>query len=125
MAIIVGADGLTVGDIFREIGEDSRFVVYQCCISIFVMSFKKSSAIHFVRPGQRKWRPALAMSGVSLVVGWWGIPWGPIWTVATVVNNLSGGQDVTEEMMQALSGYTEDTRIAPRGQLAELETVFE
>jgi hypothetical protein len=32
---------------------------------------------------------------VSLLLGWWGIPFGPIFTVRAVVKNLSGGQVVT------------------------------
>ena len=125
MASIVGADGLTVRDIYREIGEGARFVVYQYCISVVLMSFKNSSAIHLVRPGQRNWGAALPLTAVSLVAGWWGIPWGPIWTVATVAGNLSGGKDVTEEVMAALSEYPEDMRITPTGPIADLGMVFD
>jgi len=27
----------------------------------------------------------------ALAFGWWGFPWGPIWTVQAVIKNLSGG----------------------------------
>jgi hypothetical protein len=125
MTIIVGAEGLTVGEVFREVGEGARFVVYQFCVSVFVMSFRNSSAIHFVREGERYWGPMLTMSGISLVAGWWGIPWGPIWTVTALANNLSGGKDITEEVMQALSAYPEDFRLERGGALTDLEGVFE
>src|SRR4051812_27776488 len=125
MATIVGAGGLTVGEVRRGIGEGARFVVYQFCISVVVMTFRNSSAIHFVRDGERKWGPVLAMSGVSLVAGWWGIPWGPIWTVGTIVQNLAGGKDVTENVLLALSAWPDDARIPANGATAQLGTVFE
>jgi hypothetical protein len=125
MTTIVGAGGLTVGEVRRGIGEGARFVVYQFCISVVVMSFRNSSAVHFVRDGERNWGPALAMSTVSLVAGWWGIPWGPIWTVGTIVQNLAGGKDVTENVLLALSAWPDDARIPANGSTAQLGTVFE
>jgi len=125
MANIVGAGGMSVGDIRREIGEGARFVVYQYCISVVFMSFRNSSAIHFLREGERAWGPALSMSGVSLVAGWWGIPWGPIWTVGTVFQNLAGGKDVTENVLMALNAWPEEARIPANGSTEQLGTVFE
>lgn len=125
MAEIKGAEGLTVGDVFREIGEGATFVVYQHCVSIGIASFKNPSAIYFVRPGQRHWGPALSRSAVSLVCGWWGIPWGPIWTVSTIGTNLAGGKDVTEGVMHWLSQYPADARMAGNAATAQLEQVFD
>jgi DnaJ domain len=38
-------------------------------------------------------RTALYASFVSAVVGWWGFPWGPIWTIGSIFNNASGGKN--------------------------------
>ena len=38
----------------------------------------------------------------ALLFGWWGIPWGPIWTIGSLVTNLRGGRDITREVLQAL-----------------------
>jgi hypothetical protein len=32
---------------------------------------------------------------VSLLLGWWGVPWGLIYTPLTLWSNLSGGREVT------------------------------
>jgi hypothetical protein len=39
---------------------------------------------------------------VSLFLGWWGVPWGLIYTPMTVFTNLCGGQDVTDEVWALL-----------------------
>jgi hypothetical protein len=54
------------------------------------------------------WRDATGLkrgavfSLVSLLLGWWGVPWGLIWTPMTIFTNLSGGQDVTDEVWALL-----------------------
>jgi hypothetical protein len=35
-------------------------------------------------------------------MGWWGFPWGPIYTIGTFITNFGGGKDVTEIVMQQI-----------------------
>ena len=87
-----------------ELQRGARFVVYQYCISVLVMSFKRSSRVYFIpAQGARRGRSAAAYCALSLLLGWWGFPWGPIWTLSTLVGNLTGGVDVTAEMSAALA----------------------
>lgn len=65
------------------------------------MTFKRSSSIYFINPGESAVAKGLPFSLISLVAGWWGIPWGPIWTLTTLATNLSGGKDVTREILAA------------------------
>jgi hypothetical protein len=39
---------------------------------------------------------------LTLVAGWWGIPWGPIYTIQGVWVNLNGGRDVTPQIMSGI-----------------------
>lgn len=39
---------------------------------------------------------------LTLFVGWWGIPWGPIYTIMCLATNLGGGKDVTSEVMERM-----------------------
>jgi len=71
------------------------------------MSFKRASAVHFVKQGESTIRPALLYSLISFFVGWWGIPWGPSWTIHSIYKNLSGGKDMTKEVLVALNSPTE------------------
>ena len=36
--------------------------------------------------------PSLAFTASSLIVGWWGLPHGPIYTIQAVSSNLRGGE---------------------------------
>lgn len=96
---LVGMEGMTDQEIRLELQRGARFVVYQYCISILVMTFKRPSNICFVRAGESRVTKGLPFVLLSLVLGWWGIPWGPIWTISTTVTNLSGGRDVTTEVL--------------------------
>ena len=80
-----------------------RFVVYQYCISIGILSFKRSSGVKAIPPGS----PVVAglpYTLISLLFGWWGIPWGPFWTLQTMGRNLTGGIDVTDAVTRAAAG---------------------
>lgn len=37
-------------------------------------------------------RTALLTSFISAIAGWWGFPWGPIWTIGSIFKNASGGK---------------------------------
>jgi len=100
---IKGIEHMTPDQLHHEIERGGRFVIFQYCISIVVLTFKRVSDIHFIKGGESAFRKGAAFSFISLVCGWWGIPWGPIWTVSTLVNNCRGGRDVTAEVVRALS----------------------
>jgi hypothetical protein len=96
---IVGTDGLTTEQIRYAISNGSKFVLYQYSVSLVFISFRRSSDIYFVPPGNAFTLPRVGYSLLSLVAGWWGIPWGPIYTVQALWTNLSGGRDVTREIL--------------------------
>src|ERR1043166_123929 len=70
-----------VNELERQVLEGGRFVVFQYCISILVMTFRRPSPVTFLRGNESGTSAALGYSAISLVAGWWGIPWGPIFTV--------------------------------------------
>jgi hypothetical protein len=98
MATIHGIDQFSTAQIEDQLRNGARFVVYQYCISIIVMSFKRSSGIYFIPAGGSAVGKGALWSLPSLLLGWWGIPWGPIWTIQSLWRNLGGGIDVTAQM---------------------------
>lgn len=94
----------------RALDAGARFVVYPYCISLGIVSLRRASGVRMIAPGQGSIVGGLPFALVSLVFGWWGIPWGPIWTVQTIWSVLQGGTDVTNEVV---------SRIVLLGELAE------
>src|SRR5436309_2666801 len=102
--------GLTGTDLQSAVAQGGRFVIFQYCVSVLVMTFKRSSSIYFINGGESAVAKGLPFSLISLVAGWWGIPWGPIWTLTTVATNFSGGKDVTREILAA-AGFAMPAKI--------------
>ena len=102
MASIKGMEGMTGMDLRAELQKGGKFVVYQFCISILVMTFKRPSAIYFVRADESRVSKGLPFSLLSFFLGWWGIPWGPIYTIESFVINFQGGRDVTANVLAAM-----------------------
>jgi hypothetical protein len=98
-----GIENMTAEQVAAEVKIGARFVVFQYCISIVVMTFKRSSDVYFIRPGEGTLSKSVPFTLCSLFLGWWGIPWGPIWTITTIVKNLSGGRDVTNLVLRPAS----------------------
>jgi hypothetical protein len=100
---IIGIENMSPEQLKGEVAAGGRFVIYQYCISVVVVSFKRGSDIYFIRAEDNAVTKGLLFTLCSLVLGWWGIPWGPIWTIATVVTNLRGGRNVTAEVLRSLA----------------------
>lgn len=100
---IKNIEGLS-GDQIREmVNNGGKFVMYTYCISIVLATFRRGSSIYFIPPGKSAVSPGLKHLATSTVVGWWGIPWGPIYTIGSIAGVLSGGKDVTTEVMRSIN----------------------
>ncbi|MFZ5445876.1 MAG: hypothetical protein ACOZQL_38140 [Myxococcota bacterium] len=101
---IKGLEGLTVADVQQEVSRGGRFVVFTYAMSFLVVTLKRTSAVHFVRAGQGTFGASLPYSLLSFFIGWWGFPWGLIYTPMAIIQNLAGGTDVTAAVMEHMGG---------------------
>jgi hypothetical protein len=101
---IRGIEGLKQGELDFELQRGAKFVLFQYCISVVILTFRRPSDIYFLRAGENPVVKGLPFTLVSLLAGWWGIPWGPIYTVQSIYNNLRGGKDVTQAVVNSLRG---------------------
>jgi hypothetical protein len=99
---IVGIENLSAAQIRDEVQRGGKFVYFQFCISVIIMTFRRPSEIHFVRSDESAVAKGLSYSLISFFAGWWGIPWGPIYTVGSLVSNFRGGKDVTAHVLANL-----------------------
>jgi hypothetical protein len=92
---INGIKDMTQQQLRQELECGAKFVIYQYCISIGIMTFKRPSSVYFVPAKGSAVAKGLGCTATSLLLGWWGIPWGPIYTISAVVKNMLGSTDVT------------------------------
>ncbi|WJI77989.1 MULTISPECIES: hypothetical protein [unclassified Mesorhizobium] len=103
MAKIRGIDDLTWQQLLDEINRGGKFVCFQYCFSIIVLTFRRSTDVYFIRAGENASRHHLPYTLLSLVAGWRGVPWGVIYTPAVLATNLSGGKDVTASILRQIA----------------------
>jgi len=76
--------------------------VYEYAISLLVITFFRSSSVTFIKADENAVVKGLGYTFLTLVLGWWGIPWGPIRSIQALVTNFKGGKDVTGRVASAM-----------------------
>lgn len=99
---IVGIEDLSRDQIGFEVQQGARFVVFMYCVSIVVMTFRRGTDVYYVRPGDRAIAKGWPYALLTFLFGWWGIPWGPIYSIQCLATDLGGGRDVTEPILASL-----------------------
>jgi len=102
MANIVGIEGMTSQQVAFELQQGAKFVQYQYCVSALIITFKRGTDIYFVRAEENRSVKGLQWTLLSALAGWWGIPWGPIYTIQSLWVNLRGGHDLTPQAASVL-----------------------
>ena len=97
-----GLEKMTTQELSFELQQGARFIVYQYCISLVFVTLKRPSKVALIRPGESRVVKSLPFVLLSAVLGWWGIPWGPIYTIQSLWVNLNGGKDITDGIVRAL-----------------------
>lgn len=79
---------------------------FQACFSFLIMTTKSPSRF-FIKGHDNLIAIGLAYTLVTLVFGWWGLPWGPIYTLETLYRNTVGGhKQVIGEMIDKIKKAT-------------------
>jgi hypothetical protein len=101
---IKNIEGLTPLEIKNEIDNGAKFVIYQYTISLLIITFKRNSDVYFVKNHEKAVVKGLPYTILTFLLGWWGIPWGPIYTIQVLSKNLAGGRDVTDQVASSVIG---------------------
>ncbi len=99
MTAIDGLETMTASRLVDELRQGGSFRMYNYCVSILVMTFRRPSRIKYVAPHESKIAAGLPFAATSFFLGWWGFPWGPVYTIGSLVNWLGGGTDLTETVL--------------------------
>ncbi|HCL57279.1 MAG TPA: hypothetical protein DHW82_09770 [Spirochaetia bacterium] len=104
---ILGLNNMSVNEMNHELEKGARFVVFEFCISVLIMTFRRSSDIYFIRNGENTFLKSLQYTLLTFLMGWWGVPWGPIYSIGSLVTNFKGGKDITREVIKGLNSDSE------------------
>lgn len=76
-----------------KITPETEIAQYHLTISVIFQSIKIASRFYII--GSENTRLVNGMySFATLLLGWWGIPWGPIYTIQALGSNLRGGNRI-------------------------------
>lgn len=88
--------------------QESFVTQYQFCASFVIVTFRLRTGYIL---DQSFFKPIANITAtfLTLVLGWWGIPWGPIYSIQALFRNLTGGvktsiHDLIVELESAQSG---------------------
>uniref|UniRef100_UPI00404AC75F hypothetical protein n=1 Tax=Flavobacterium sp. TaxID=239 RepID=UPI00404AC75F len=95
-------EGLSVSQINTLVRNGGKFVIFPYTVSFVLMTLRRNSDIYFIKPDDVSIKYSYPYVLINFFIGWWGIPWGPIYTIGAIYRHLSGGKDVTEAVMSSL-----------------------
>jgi DnaJ-domain-containing protein 1 len=84
----------------RKVTVQPRAVVFRYVVSVIFVTMRNPVQGIFCSACARK--AAIKASIISAIAGWWGLPWGPIYTIAEIGKNSAGGDysiDSEERML--------------------------
>lgn len=76
MSLNLPDTGLSPQELKFGIERGGRFVVFQYCVSALIITFRRNTSVQFIKAGESAAIKSLPYTLLSLVLGWWGIPWG-------------------------------------------------
>ena len=102
---IKNIEGLRVSQIRDMVQQGGKFVVFPYTVSFILMTLKRSSDIYFIKADENTFKYSYGYVFLNLIVGWWGFPWGPIYTIGSAYHHIVGGKDLTPEVMSHLAQH--------------------
>lgn len=102
---IKNINGLSASDLQEEEKNGGRFIYFAYTVSLIVFTFKRTSGVYLVRKNESRLKKGLSFTAISFLFGWWGIPFGPKYTLESIRTNMKGGKDVTDDVMATVAGH--------------------
>ena len=84
----------------QRIGLETMLVRHHLVFSALVISFRKQTRWIIKEKESRAWH-SLAACLYTCFYGWWGFPFGILWTIVALVKNVQGSTSITvQELLQ-------------------------
>lgn len=106
------------GAVAQAVMSGVRFKIVPYVFSVVIMSFRRNmGGIQPVSTGSWPVGSVIGAVIITMLFGWWGFPWGIIWSIPVLFQLWNGGRDVTSQMLIAEVGPLDAKQIlaaAPR-----------
>lgn len=106
-------DALRMGKIEysgQAISRSTEVIQYRFCASMILFTVEFNTAFFPKRDGHS--RSAVVPTLVTCLLGWWGIPFGPFYTIAAVIHNIRGGQRRSvQELLNEMAADAEASKL--------------
>jgi DnaJ domain len=74
----------------QRVTAQPRYVIYRKVVSVVFVTWRSvQQGIFCSECGSRR---ACRASGITWLLGWWGLPWGPIYSAHAIFSNMMGGE---------------------------------
>ncbi len=104
-------EDLSLEELVIEIENGGRFVVYEYCISIFfAITLRRFSPAFLITNKNKTTNYKKKYNILSAIFGWWGIPYGPYYTIGSFRINRGGGLDFTKGIMENITAESLQNR---------------
>lgn len=118
----LGGIPLNPAELSNRVAAGARCVRFEFCVSFLIATVRRQSGVYLTESWQERYLRGLGYSAVALALGPWGVPWGLLGTVRALWTNLTGGADVTDEILvmvgasyEALTADTGEKGSPPSG----------
>ena len=96
-------------ELLRALERGATIVRYPYVISAVLASFKLESRAVLIEQSSRRYVQAIPYLLFTLAFGWWGVPWGPIFTAKALWCLIQGGEEITDVIHEELQSNTDYT----------------
>ncbi len=98
--------------VIDEVMAGRRFVTYPYVVSLLVMSFNRNmGGVRVVSRDQWPMLPLFSATFITTFFGWWGFPWGIIWSPLSLFHLWRGGRDSTLDVLASAVGHADARRV--------------
>jgi hypothetical protein len=89
-------------EVARRLRAGWRCVRFEHCYSFLLATVRRQSGVYLTKNWKVRCLWGFGYAAAAVALGPWGIPWGPVWTFRAAWINLTGGDDVTAEVLAAI-----------------------
>jgi len=97
--------GFSLEQFYSSLSEGACIMSYGYCISAIAFTYRLMSPPYYIKAGEMPSAYRKKYNTLSVIFGWWGLPWGPIYTFDMLRinrNKKGGGVNITEDVLLAV-----------------------